>query len=127
MRQRVFLLCKDIPHQPVTRVGMNHCYVTDKLTPHCTKGKQGSVFSVCRGEGGVVEDGIGSPDISHGAEVREGKAIQILSFIANGAQGKPPVSNAQTTAVPVVNRLYTRILECAVYKIVPSIGGQVES
>src|SRR5580704_4868821 len=83
--------------------------------------------SVRRGDGRVVEDGVGATDVSHGSKVGQGKAVEILGLVAGGAERKAPVSNRQATAIPVVHRLDAGILQSAMDKVIAAVGGEVEA
>ena len=50
-----------------------------------------------------------------------------MGFVADCSEGKATVSQTQTTAIPVVNRLNTGILQRPIDKIVSSICRQIES
>ena len=43
-------------------------------------------------QAGIVEDRVGAPDIADGAEVGQGKAVEILGFVANRSQRKATVA-----------------------------------
>ena len=73
-----------------------------------------------------MEDGIGAPNIADRTKVGDGKAIQVLGFVANGAEREAAVAEAESTAIPVVYGLYAGILQVAMDKVVAAVCGEVE-
>ena len=83
--------------------------------------------SIGRGEGGVAEDGVGAADVADGAEVGEGKAVEVLGFVADGAELEAAVAEGEAAAVPVVGGLHAGVLQLAVDEVVAAVGGEVEA
>ena len=74
-----------------------------------------------------MEHRIRPADIADRPEVSKRKAVKVLGFVAYRSKGKSTVAQAQTAAVPVINRLNPGILQRAIDEIVPSVRRQVKS
>src|ERR1700739_466628 len=84
--------------------------------------------SVRRWQGWIVKDRF-SPihTFTRRTEVGERKAIEILDIVAaHRAKRKAPVTEAQTATIPVVNRLYSSVLQRVIDEIVPTVCRQIK-
>src|SRR6516164_1858907 len=80
---------------------------------------------------GIAEDGVRSPDITHISEVGQGKAVEplrlVTKLIAAGAKHESPVAQRKATAVPVVHRLNTCVLQLVLVEVVPAMHRHIET
>ena len=83
--------------------------------------------SIGGGEGWVAEDGVGAADVAYGAEVGEGEAVEVLGFVADGAELEAAVAEGEAAAVPVVVGLNTGVLKLAEDEVISAVGGEVEA
>ena len=86
-----------------------------------------STCSVRGRQGGVAEGGVGAANVAHGAEVGQGKAVEVLGFVADGAELEAAVTNGKAAAVPVIDGLHAGVLQLAEDKVVAGVGGKVEA